>query len=173
MVPRQDQRPCLGRLLPSHRKACPAPSSGRARGLSPGGPQTSTTSRGRSSGTTWRRASQNVSLMKAHGVESPTFRNSSLRPLRSFRKQEPYAAIAIFLAWLPIQARMVGYMSTLMSQGSTEPHLRSASGLRAWDVARVRRTAMFTCLSACRTRLLPTSAICGAFLQLRRPGMRT
>ena len=37
---RQDPRPFKGRLPPSHRKAHPAPSSGKARGLSPGGPLT-------------------------------------------------------------------------------------------------------------------------------------
>ena len=40
----------------------------------------------------------------------------------------------------------------------------------AWGVARVRHTATFACHSACRTWLSPTSAICGAFWQLRRPG---
>ena len=39
-APPQDQRPHLGRLPPSHRKARPAPSSGEAWGLSSGGPQT-------------------------------------------------------------------------------------------------------------------------------------
>ena len=66
---------------------------------------------------------------------------------------------------------MVGCTSALTCQGSTEPRLRSASGLRAWDVARVCRTATFVCLSACRTRLLLTSAICGAFWRLRRRGI--
>ncbi|XP_073366519.1 uncharacterized protein [Aegilops tauschii subsp. strangulata] len=40
VVQHPDWRPRLGRLPPSHRKARPAPSSGRARGLSSGGPQT-------------------------------------------------------------------------------------------------------------------------------------
>ena len=53
-----------GNLLPSHRKARPAPSSGRARGLSPGGPPTWLGSRGRRLGTTWRRVSKHVSLKK-------------------------------------------------------------------------------------------------------------
>ena len=39
-APPQDLRPQMGRLPPSHRKARPAPSSGWARGLSSGGPQT-------------------------------------------------------------------------------------------------------------------------------------
>ena len=42
--PRQDQRPLQGRLPPSHRKARQAPSLGRARGLSSGGPLTLPTS---------------------------------------------------------------------------------------------------------------------------------
>ena len=42
--PRQDQRPSQGRLPPSHRKARPTPSPGRARGLSSGGPQNLPTS---------------------------------------------------------------------------------------------------------------------------------
>ena len=53
-----------GNLLPSHRKARPAPSSGRARGLSPGGPPTWLRSRGRRLGTTWRRVSKHVFLRK-------------------------------------------------------------------------------------------------------------
>ena len=56
--------PARGNLLPSHRKARPAPSSGRARGLSPGGPPTKLGSRGRRLGTTWRRVSKHVSLKK-------------------------------------------------------------------------------------------------------------
>ena len=79
-VSHQDQRPCKGRLLPPHRKVRPAPSSGRARGISSGGPQTLPKSRGRCSGTTWRRASRHVSLRKSQGVKSPTLRNSSPRP---------------------------------------------------------------------------------------------
>src|SRR4051812_42375145 len=47
------QGPCLprGTHLPSHRKARPAPSSGKTRGLSPGGPPSLPGSRGRRSGT--------------------------------------------------------------------------------------------------------------------------
>ena len=41
--------------------------------------------------------------------------------------------------------------------------LRSISGLRVWDDAWVRHTAMFACLLACRTRLLLTSVLRGAF----------
>ena len=44
---------------------------------------------------------------------------------------------------------------------------RAASQERLWpscvDVARVRLTATFACLSACRTRPLLISAWCGAF----------
>ena len=55
--------PCLprGNLLPSHRKAHLASSSGRARGLSPGGPPTWLRSRGRRLGTTWRRVLKHAS----------------------------------------------------------------------------------------------------------------
>ena len=120
-------------------------------------------------GTTWRRPSWHVSLKKSQGMESPTFRSSSPRPLRSFRKQEPCVATTTCPARLPIQARMVGCVSTSTFQGSTEPHLRSASGLRAWDAARVRRTATFACLSACRTWLPLTSVFYGAFWRLRTP----
>ena len=89
-APLQDLRPCKGRLPPSHRKARPAPSSGKARWLSPGGPQTLPRSRGRRSGTTRRRASRHVSLKKAWGKEGPTPRSSSPRPLRSFKNQERF-----------------------------------------------------------------------------------
>src|SRR4051812_32612533 len=65
-----------GNLLPSHRKAPPAPSSGRARGLSPGGPPTWPRSRGRRLGTTWRRVSKHVSLKKEQGKEGQTSRSS-------------------------------------------------------------------------------------------------
>ena len=41
---------------------------------------------------------------------------------------------------------MVGCASASMSQGSTKALLRSASGLHAWDVARVHLAAMFACL---------------------------
>ena len=97
-APRQDLRPCKGRLPPSHRKARPAPSLGKTQGLSPGGPQTSPRSQGRRSGTTWRRALRHVSLRKAWGKEGPTLRSSSPRPLKSCRNQESYAAIAAYLA---------------------------------------------------------------------------
>ena len=56
------------------------------------------------------------------------------------------------------QARMVGCASASTYQGSTEPRLRSAYGLRARGVARVRLTATFACLSACRMRLLRINA---------------
>ena len=78
--PHQDQRPSQGRLPPSHRKARPAPSSGRARGLSSGGPRTLPTSRGRRLGTTWKRASRHMFLRRAQGRECPPLRSSSPRP---------------------------------------------------------------------------------------------
>ena len=93
-----DMHPSKGRHPPSHREARPAPSSGKAWGLSPGGPQTLPRSRGRHSGTTWRRALRHVSLKKAWGKEGPTLRSSSPRPLRSCRNQESYASIATYLA---------------------------------------------------------------------------
>ena len=96
--PRQDQRPLQGRLPPLHRKARPAPSSGRARGLSSGGPQTLPTSRGRRSGTTWRRVSRHVSLRRTLCKECPALRSSPPRYLRGFRKQEQYAVTAAHLA---------------------------------------------------------------------------
>ena len=65
----QDPRPFRGCLLLSHRKARLAPSSSKARGLSPGGPSTLLRSRGRRSGTTWRRVSKHVSLRKEQGKE--------------------------------------------------------------------------------------------------------
>ena len=43
----------------------------------------------------------------------------------------------------PIQARMAGCTSVSMCQGSTEPRLRSASGLRVRGVARFHLTATF------------------------------
>ena len=130
-----------------------APSLGKAWGLSLGEPLILPRSCGRRSGTTWRRALRHVSLRKSLGVESPTLRSSSPRPLRSFRKQEPCAAIDACLAWLPIQARMAGCASASTTQGSIELHLWSASGLRAWGVARAHRTASFACPSVCRTRM--------------------
>ena len=69
--PHQDQCPSQGRLPPSHRKARPAPSSDRARGLSSGGPQTLPTSRGRRLGTTWKRASQHM-FLRSTGQGVPT-----------------------------------------------------------------------------------------------------
>ena len=119
-APCQDRRPRLGRLPPSHRKAHPAPYSGRASGLSSGGPQTFPKSRGRRSGTTWRHALQHVSLRKSQGVESPTLRSSSPRPLRS-SSPRPCAATTAHEAQLPIQAKMAGCASALTSQGSTGP----------------------------------------------------
>ena len=58
----------------------------------------------------------------------------------------------------PIQARMVGCASASTYRGSTEPHLKSASGPREWGTAKVHPTATFACLTACRTRLPRTSA---------------
>jgi len=170
LEPRQDQRPLQGRLPPSHRKARPAPSSGRARGLSSGGPQTLPTSRGRRLGTTWRRASRHVSLRRTQGKECPPLRSSSPRPLRNCKTQGPCAATAAHEAQLPIQARMPGCASASTSQGSTGPHLRSASGLRVWAAARARHTATFACPSACRAWRQPISATCGVSWRLRRPG---
>ena len=170
MAPRQDQRPHLGRLPLSHRKARPAPSSGRARGLSSGGPPTLPTSRGRRPGTTWRRASQHVSLRRTPGEERPALRSPSSRPLGSFRKQGQYAATAARLALLPTRGRVVSCASPSTSQGSTGPHLRSASGLRALAGVRVRLTATFACPLAYRAQLLPSSAAYEASWRLRRPG---
>ena len=169
-VPHQDRGPCLGSLPLSHRKAHPAPSLGRARGLSSGGPQTLPTSRGRRLGTTWRRASRHVSLRRTQGEERPPLRSSSPGPLRNCKTQGPCAATAAHQAQLPIQARMPGCASASTSQGSTGPRLRSSSGLRAWDAARAHLTAMFACLLACRAWRPPISATCGAPWRLRRPG---
>src|SRR3954470_2262227 len=87
---RDPQGLCLPRgiLPPSHRKARPAPSSGRARGLSPGGPPTWPRSRGRRLGTTRRRASKRVSLKKEQGKEGQTLRSSSTRPFKNYINQE-------------------------------------------------------------------------------------
>ena len=60
--------------------------------------------------------------------------------------------------WPPIQARMVGCAPASTYQGSTKLRLRSASGLREWEAARVHLTAMFACLTARRMQLLRTSA---------------
>ena len=84
----QDPRPFKGRLLLSHRKARPTPPSSKARGLSPGGPSTLPRSRGRRSGTTWRRATKRVSLRKEQGKEGQTLRSSSARSFGSCRSQE-------------------------------------------------------------------------------------
>lgn len=166
------QDPCqrLGRLPPTHREACLVPSSGRARGLSFGGPRTWPTSRGRRSGTTWRRASRHVSLRRTLGEERPTLRSSSPRHLSSVRKQEQYAATVAHLVLLPTQARVASYTSASTSQGSTVPHLRSASGLCVLADVRARLTATFACRSACRAWQPPSSTICGASWQVRRPG---
>ena len=168
--PRQDQRPLQGRLPPSHRKERPTPSSGRARGLSSGGPQTLPTSRGRRLGTTWRRASQHVSLRRAQGKECPPPRSSSQTPPRNCKKEEPCAATAAHKAQLPIQARMPGCVSASTSQGSTRPHLRSVSGHRVWAAVRAHHTATFACHSACRAWRRPISATCGESWRLKRPG---
>ena len=170
LEPRQDQRPFQGRLPPSHREARPAPSSGRAQGLSSGGPRTWPTSRGRRSGTTWRHALRHVYLRRTPDEERPALRSSSPRPPRSFGKQEQYAAIAAHLLLLPIQARVVSCASASTSLGSTGPHLRSVSGLRVWAAARARRTATFACPSACRAWRQPISATSGVSWRLRRPG---
>ena len=92
LEPHQDQRPLQGRLPPSHRKARPVPSPGRAWGLSSGGPRTLPTSRGRHLGTTWRRASQHVFLRRTQGKERPPLRSSSPRQLRNCKTQGPCAA---------------------------------------------------------------------------------
>ena len=168
--PHQDRHPLQGCLPPPHRKARPAPSSGKARGLSSGGPQTLPTSRGRRLGTTWKRASWHTFLRRAQGKEHPPLRSSSRRPLRNCKKQEPCAATAAHKAQLSIQARMPGCVSASTSQGSTGPHLRSASGLRVWAAARACHTATFACPSACRAWRRPISATCGKSWRLRRPG---
>ena len=121
-------------------------------------------------GTTWGRVSWHVSLRRTQGKECPPLRNSSPRPLRSCKTQEPCAATAAHEARLLIQARMLGCVSASTSQGSTGPHLRSASGLRVWAAARARHTATFACPSACRAWRRPISATCGVSWLLRRPG---
>ena len=128
-------------------------------------------SRGRRSGTTWRRVSRHVSLRRTPGKERLALRSSSPRYLRSFRKQEQYAATAAHLALLPTQARVVSCASASTSQGSTGPHLRSASGLRVLAGVRVHLTAMFACRLACRAWQPPSSAIYGASWRPRRPGI--
>ena len=173
--PHQDQRPSQGRLPPSHRKARPAPSSGRARGLSSGGPQTLPTSRGRCLGTTWRRASRHVSLRRTQGKECPPLRSSSPRPLRNCKKQEPCAATDAHKARLTIQARVLSCASASTSQGSTGPHLRSASGLRVRAAVRAHPTATFNALRLAERGVSPLAqhAACpgGSGGQVpRRPG---
>ena len=93
----QGPRLFRGCLLLSHRKARPAPSSSKARGLSPGGPSTLLRSRGRRSGTTWRRVSEHVSLRKEQSKEGRTLRSSSVRSHRSCRSQESCTAAAACL----------------------------------------------------------------------------
>ena len=122
-------------------------------------------------GTTWRHASRHVSLRKTLGEERPALRRSLPRPLRNNKTQGPCAATAAHEAQLPIQVRMVGYASASTSQGSTGPHLRSFSGLRAWGAARAHPTATFTCLLACRACRPPSSATCGASWRPRKPGI--
>ena len=168
--PHQDQCPLQGRLPPSHRKARLAPSSGRARGLSSGGPQTLPTSQWRHLGTTWRHASRHVTLRRAQGEECPPLRSLSPRPPRNYKKQELCAATAAHKAQLRILARMLGCASASTSQGSTGPHLRSVSGLRVWAAGRARRTATFVCPLACRAWRRPISAICDVSWRLRKPG---
>ena len=128
------------------------------------------TSRRRRSGTTWRRASRHIFLRRTQGEERLPLRSSSPRPLRNCKTQGPCAMTAAHQAQLPIQARMSGCASASTSQGSTGPHLRSSSSLRAWDAARVHRTATFACLLACRAWCPPISATCRAPWRLRRPG---
>ena len=144
------------------------PSSGRARGLFLGEPPTLPRSRRRRSGTTWRGASRHVSLRKARGKESPTLRSSSPRPPRNCKTQGPCTATAAHEAQLPIQVRMPGCASASTFQGSIGPLLRSFSGLRAWDAARVHRTATFACPLACRACRQPTSTTCSVSWRLRR-----
>ena len=71
----------------------------------------------------------------------------------------------------PHPGENVGPASASISQGATGPHLRSSSGLRAWDVARAHHTSMFACHSACRVWQPPSSATCGASWRLIRPGI--
>ena len=63
---------------------------------------------------------------------------------------------------------MVGCASASTYQGSTRPRLRSASGLREWDAARVHLIATFTCRTTCQTQLLRTTLL-GAPLGLHYP----
>ena len=161
VAPRQDQRPHLGRLPLSHRKTRPAPSSGRAQGLSSGGPQTLPTSRGRRLGTTWRRVSRHVSLRRTQGKECPPLRSSSPRPHRNCNTQEPGAATAAHRAQLTTQARVLSYAPASRSQGLTGPHLRNASIHRARVAMRAHHTASFAIHSACRVWHRPISAMCG------------
>ena len=128
------------------------------------------TSRGRRLGTTWRRASRHVTLRRAHGKECPPLTSSSPRPPRNCKKQEPCAVTAAHGAQLRILARMLGCVSTSMSQGSTGPHLRSASRLRVRAAVRAHNTAMFVCLLACRAWHWPISATCDVSWRLRKPG---
>ena len=88
----QDSRPIRERHTLTHRKACPAPSLGRARGLFLGEPPTLPRSRGRRSGTTWRGASRQVSLRKVQGKVDQTLRSSSQESPRSYRSRESCAA---------------------------------------------------------------------------------
>ena len=92
--PYQDQRPSQGHLPPSHRKARPAPSSGRAQGLFLGELLTLPRSRGGRSGTTWRGTSRHISFKKVQGKEDQTLRSSSQETPRSYRSRESCAAAA-------------------------------------------------------------------------------
>ena len=91
----QDLRPIRERHPLLHRKARPAPSSGRAWGLFLGEPPTLPRSRGRRSGTTWRGASRHVSLRKVQEKENQTLWSSSQETPRSYRNRESCAEAAI------------------------------------------------------------------------------
>ena len=82
-------------------------------------------------------------------------RTPVFEPQGSAGTQNPTAA---YQQWLPIQARMVGCASASTYQGSTESPLWTASSPREWGAAKVHPTTTFACLTACRTRLLRTSA---------------
>ena len=113
---------------------------------------------------------QDTFLRRAQGKECPPLRSSSPRPLRNYEEQEPCATTAAHEAQLRTLARMLGCVSASTSQGSTGPHLRSASGHRVWAAARAHHTATFACPSACRTWRQPINTTCGVSWRLRRPG---
>lgn len=129
-VLRQDLCPIRERRPLMHRKARPAPSSGKARGLSLEEPPTLPRSRGRRSGTTWRGAFKHASLMKAQVRGDQTLRSSLQGTPMSYKSPESCAAAAAYLPWPHIQARMEDCASASTYQGSTEPRPSSAYGLR-------------------------------------------